>query len=159
MPAATVSIKIRYIGNTINAFASRWVISGLLLAAVCGCSTGERRSTVSTCQGDSLVDLPFAPELQEAIDRALEAGHGDDRLGISVAVKVPGYKLWAGVSGYSRPGTPVTSEMLFDVGSIAKNSMAALALKHAEEDLLDLDGRISQWLPNLTNVDNDITLR
>ena len=49
----------------------------------------------------SLPELPYAQELQEAIDQVLIT-HSDYDLGISAAVLVPGHKTWTGVSGYSQ---------------------------------------------------------
>ena len=104
-------------------------------------------------------DLPYAEELQIALDQALLDGQGEYDVGISAAVIVPGYKPWLGFSGNSHPGVPVTNDMLFNMGSIAKSFEAALALKLAEEGLLDLDQPISTWLPEHRNVDSGITLR
>lgn len=103
--------------------------------------------------------LPYAGELQIALDQALEAGQGPYNLGISAALIVPGYQSWLGTSGNSHAGVPVTPDMLFDIGSIAKNFEAALVLKLAEDGLLDLDDPLSVWLPPFPNVDCDITVR
>ena len=67
--------------------------------------------------------------------------------------------MWTGVSGFSHAEVPVTEDMLFDAGSIVKSMEAALALKYAEDGLLDLDAPISTWLPPLMHVDGDITVR
>ena len=107
----------------------------------------------------TLDDLPYAKELQIALDQALKDGQGEYDVGISAAVIVPGYKPWVGVSGSSHPGVPVTDDMLFNVGSIAKSFEAALALKLAEEGVLDLDEPISTWLPEHGKVDGRITVR
>jgi D-alanyl-D-alanine carboxypeptidase len=104
-------------------------------------------------------DLPYAAELQIALDQALLDGQGEYDLGISAAVIAPGYKPWVGVAGFSHPGVPVTDDMLFNMGSIAKSFEAALALKLAEEGLLDLDQPISTWLPEHGKVDSRITVR
>jgi D-alanyl-D-alanine carboxypeptidase len=49
--------------------------------------------------------------------------------------------------------------MLFDAGSVAKTFEAALALKLAEEGIINLDHSIHRWLPEVPNVDGEITLR
>jgi CubicO group peptidase (beta-lactamase class C family) len=110
----------------------------LLLSAIANlaaCARGSERSA----EQQALADLPFAQELQDALDRALREGQGDHDLGISAAVSVPGYRTWSGVSGNSQPGVPVTSDMLFDAGSIAKMFEAALVLRLAEQGALGLD--------------------
>jgi D-alanyl-D-alanine carboxypeptidase len=106
-----------------------------------------------------LAPLPYAGELQDALDEALQAGQGRHDLGLSAAVIVPSYQMWTGVSGNSQPGAPITPEMVFDVGSIAKTFEAALALRLAEQGKLDLDDPISRWLPAYKNVDGAITVR
>lgn len=121
---------------------------------------------IETCSPDvdrrqvkaNLPVLPYGAELQAAIEQALCTARVES-LGISVAVSVPGYRLWRGVSGYSHPGVPVTSGMLFDVGSIEKNFQAALVLKLAEEGRLFLDNPIGRYLPSLRHVDGTITIR
>lgn len=104
-------------------------------------------------------ELPFAQELQKALDRSLSASQGDYDLGISAAVSLPGFKRWSGVSGNSQPGVALSPDMLFDAGSIAKNFEAALVLKLLEQDVLHLDDPVSRWLPPIPNVDEEITIR
>ena len=55
-------------------------------------------------------------------------------LGISAAIIVPGHRIWTGASGYSHQRVPVTTDMLFIVGSIQKNFEAALVIKLSEDD-------------------------
>jgi len=124
--------------------ATLFVATGALAAAACRHSGGT---------------LPYAADLQSALERALHDGQGPYRLGISAAVIVPGYVPWVGVAGQSRPGAPITPDMLFNVGSVAKSLEASLALKLAEDGRLDLDAPISTWLPPHRNVDGRITVR
>ncbi len=128
---------------------------GVFLVTPSGCSRVAEES--STRQGPA--DLPYAEELQIALDQALEHGRGEYDVGLSAAVVAPGYKPWVGVSGDSHAGVPVTTDMLFNMGSIAKSFEAALALKLAERGALDLDRPISTWLPPHARVDGRITIR
>ena len=57
--------------------------------------------------------LPFAQELQNALDNGLEQYGGK---GISGAVIVPGYETWVGVSGVSHGTTAITPDTLFSAG-------------------------------------------
>lgn len=125
----------------------------LLISMICAlglssCNPGEQ----------DLPELPYAQDLQGAIDRVL-AAYPEYELGISAAVLLPGYRIWAGASGYSHPGVPIRTDMLFNVGSIQKNFEAALVLKLAEEGALSLDDPVSKYLPSYPNVDGSITIR
>jgi len=116
-------------------------------------------SRATTDTPTELPSLPYAAELQAAIDQVMAVHSEDFSLGISAAVVVPGYQTWTGVSGYSQPGVPITSDMLFNAGSVEKNFQAALVLKLVEEGALELDDPVSKYLPPLTNVDGRITIR
>jgi len=122
-------------------------------AAACVPVTKELHSRLK------LPDLPYAGELQAALELALQEAHGNYDLGISAAAVVPGYKPWSGVTGNSRPGIPLTADMLFNVGSVAKIFEAALALKLEEQGLLDLDAPLSTWLPAHPLIDGRISVR
>lgn len=126
------------------------ILSGLTL---CTCSPGRLREQTA------LPPLPFAQDLQEALDGALESGGSDHHIGISAAVIVPGYETWTGVSGNSQPGVPIAVDMLFDAGSVMKNFEAVLALRLVEQSVLNLDDPLSAWLPAYRNVDGTITIR
>lgn len=141
-----------------QAVMNRLIVSlGIILLSIVLTVAQQHPPTVPT--SDSLPELPFARELAEALDHALQSGQGEHNLGISVAVIVPGYALWTGTSGDSQPGVPITADMLFDAGSVMKNFEAVLALKLAEEGLFDLDDPLSDWLPEYHNVDGTITIR
>lgn len=131
------------------------VFFGITILAYAACSPAAQEPLLHPARAE----LPYAGELQAALDRVLEAGQGEYDLGISAAVIVPGYEPWLGVSGSSHPGVPLSRDMLFNVGSVAKSFEAALALQYAEEGLLDLDDPISTWLPEHDKVDGRITVR
>ena len=131
--------------------------SYLLMSIICSFGMMNCNSQPSYKE-QSLPELPFSQELQDAIDQVLNT-YSDYDLGISAAVLVPSNRIWTGVSGYSYPGVPITTDMLFSVGSIQKNFEAALVLKLAEDGVLSLDDPISKYLPTYPNVDGNITIR
>jgi D-alanyl-D-alanine carboxypeptidase len=98
----------------------------------------------------------LSEKLQEALDNALEASNG---IGVSVAVIMPDGDVTLCVSGISHPGTPISTDMLFDMGSAGKNLFAALILKLAEERILSLDDSLFHYLPPFPHVDSTITIR
>ncbi|MFC1934442.1 hypothetical protein ACFLXX_04810 [Chloroflexota bacterium] len=80
--------------------------------------------------------LPFAQELQDALDNAFQATNG---VGVSVAINVPEYQTWLGVRGISHPGTPIAPDILFDIGGTEKNFQSVLVLNLVEDGVLRLD--------------------
>ena len=94
--------------------------------------------------------------LQRVLDQVRRVS---STVGVSAAVVVRSQLVWTGVSGNSFPGTPITSGMYFDIGSVTKNFVAALVLKLAEEGLLSLEDPISRWLPSYNYVDGRVTTR
>ena len=135
-------------------FVGRLVlISVICYVGICSCRP------ITSHQESSSSELPFASELLGAINQVLPVKQNNYGLGISAAVAVPGYRTWTGVSGDSQPGTPINVDMIFDVGSIAKNFEAALTLKLVEGGTLSLDDPISSYLPAYPNVDGKITIR
>jgi D-alanyl-D-alanine carboxypeptidase len=102
------------------------------------------------------IDPRLADKLQTVLDSTLAA---TGTMGVSVAVIMPDGKLWTGVSGLSHPDTPITKDMLFDMGSTGKNLMAGLVLDLVDNGLLSLDEPISKYLPSFPNVDGKITIR
>jgi len=67
--------------------------------------------------------------------------------------------MWKGASGISHEGVLVTTDMLFDIGSIEKNFQATLALLLAEEGLISLDDPLKKWFPSYPHINGKITIR
>jgi len=101
-------------------------------------------------------ELPFAQELQQALENGLEQYGG---MGISAAVIVPGYEIWSGVSGVSYGSVLIDTDTLFSAGSINKMYTAVTILQLAEEGVLSLEDPINKWLPEYPQVDGSITIQ
>ena len=101
-------------------------------------------------------DTAYARKLQTALN-TLRANN--NIVGMSAAVYVPGQGVWKGASGISEPGVNVTPDMVFSVGSITKNFVAATILQLVDADSLTLNDRLYQWLPRYNNIDSNITIR
>ncbi len=127
----------------------------LLLSTVLALTAFSVSPAVSA-KPKSQPELPFTKKMQEVLVNGLKKYNGK---GISVAVIVPGYKPWVGVSGVSHDTTPIKPDTVFDAGSITKNFVAALTLRLVEEGLLALDDPLHKWLPDYPNIDNTITIR
>jgi len=121
------------------------VISILVILVLIGC-----------IQSEPTMDLPVEIALQKAMDESIiDSGVK----GVSAAIIFPDGKMWKGASGMSHEGVPVTTDMLFDIGSIEKVFQAALTLDLVEEGLISLDDPLEKWFPPYPNIDGKITIR
>jgi CubicO group peptidase (beta-lactamase class C family) len=99
---------------------------------------------------------PIHEALQAAMDESLK---NSGAIGVSAAIILPDSEMWKGASGISHEGVPVTTDMLFDIGSIEKNFQAAFALKLVEEGLISLYDPLEKWFPPYPNINGKITIR
>lgn len=79
--------------------------------------------------------------------------------GISASVRIPNHGTWNGVSGNSHPGTPITPDMQFGIGSNTKLMTGVIVLKLVEQQLLKLEDSVGQYLGSLPNIHPGITVR
>lgn len=101
-------------------------------------------------------DPVLASELQNKIDSIRTAGN---LKGISACIIYPGVGTWKGVTGISHTGFPITSDMEFGIGSNTKLFTGVLLLKLVENNIINLDDSIYQYVPNFNNVNPNITIR
>ena len=101
-------------------------------------------------------DLTVEDRMQGILDRGIKKHNIN---GVSATVIFPNGRIWNGVSGISHGNVPMRPDMLFAIGSVTKNVVAALTLKLVEEDLLLLEDPVSRWLPSFPYVDGQITIR
>lgn len=115
-------------------------------------------SAVTSVAGQPMREpgMPIGPELQAAMDGSLETSGA---IGVSAAVVFPGGETWAGTTGVSHAGVPLTTDMLFDIASVQKNLQAALTLKLTEEGVVALDEPVRKWLTPTPAIDGAITIR
>ena len=108
------------------------------------------------CNNDTTSSLTFPEKLQRALDVSLESGYG---IGVSAAVILSDGETWVGTSGISHGDTPITSDMLFAIGSAQKMFVGAAILQLAEEGKISLDDSLHEWLPPYPYVDSTITIK
>jgi len=98
--------------------------------------------------------------LEEKFQKTLNKGLQKYQVkGVSAAIKFPNQKILKVVSGISHDTISIKPDMLFAIGSITKNVVAALIMQLSEEGLLSLEDPLSKWLPIFPNVDSTITIR
>lgn len=99
---------------------------------------------------------PLAEQLQAALENGARKYDG---MGVSAVAVLPNGETWLGVSGKSHDTVAVKPDMLFAIGSITKNVVAALTLQLAAEGKLSLEESLHKWLPKYPKVDSTITIR
>ena len=102
------------------------------------------------------IDSLLAHRMQNTIDSMCLATNVK---GMSACVLYPGKGIWKGVSGISHNGQPITSEMLFGIGSNTKLFTGVLLLKLAQNNVIKLDDSISKYLPTYNYINPHITIR
>ena len=98
----------------------------------------------------------LANKLQNIIDSVKTARN---LKGISACVIYPGMGTWKGVTGFSHSGIPINSNMEFGIGSNTKLFTGVLLLKLAENNLIQLDDSLHEYLPPYNNINPNITIR
>ena len=81
-----------------------------------------------------------------------------DVAGLSASVIVDG-EQWTGVVGRNTATEPVNDELKFAIGSVSKSIVAACILHMVENGELDLEDQVGQFLPPITYVNPQATIR
>ena len=110
-------------------------------------------SALTSCSRDT---RPLDQRLTEALDARLRQF---GVRGASAAVILPDGSAHPIVGGLSHDTVPIRADMLFAIGSITKNVVAALVLRLAEEGVLSLEDPLHRWLPTYPRIDSTITIR
>ena len=144
-------------------FASRPTIVAVAALLVAGC--GERSPQTPTACGPSGSPAPDGrrgvdPAAARRLQHTLDHVRREQEVPGAAAAVVIGECVWVGASGLADVHTrePVRAETLFQVGSITKTFLAALVLKLAEDGVLGVDDRLSNWVPTFPD-SRRITLR
>ncbi|MBN2412975.1 beta-lactamase family protein [candidate division KSB1 bacterium] len=99
---------------------------------------------------------PIEERLQKVLDKGIKKYNVN---GVSAAILFPNEKIWTGVSGISHDSVSMNPDMLYAIGSITKNVVAALTMKLVEENAISLNDPLSKWLPEYPYIDGNITIR
>ncbi len=101
-------------------------------------------------------DCSLEEQIQDVLDRTILKYN---ERGVSTAIIIQDSIKFSMVSGISHDSVSMKPDMLFAIGSVTKNFVAALTLKLVEENKLSLDDPLSRWLPTYPNVNSTITIR
>jgi D-alanyl-D-alanine carboxypeptidase len=99
----------------------------------------------------------LAARLEKALERAKTSLHLP---GVEATVLFPDGSSWTGTLGYADVAEKrrVTATTPFAIASVTKTFTAALILRYVDQGQLDLDDRLSRWVPDWPNAKR-ITIR
>ena len=104
---------------------------------------------------DKALDDATAAALQGVLDRAVSRGAPD-----AIAAVITPAGTWTGAAGIGGPdGRAATQEDMFSLASLTQVFTAALVMRLAEQDQIDLDAAISTYLGDLEVDTNGATVR
>jgi D-alanyl-D-alanine carboxypeptidase len=134
-----------------------WLLASVAAVTVGACGGHKQTSPAGRAQPQAHV----APELARKLQRVLDQQRTFFRLpGAAAAVVIPGKGSWSGGSGLAdrATGAPVTASTPFEIASITKAFVGALAVKLAQQGRVSLDEPLRTTLPDWPYADR-ITLR
>ncbi len=99
----------------------------------------------------------LAAKLQEKLDELMISN--PNTKGMSAGVYVPGQGPWYGTGGSSHNNVPITSSMKMGLASNSKLFTSVVMLLLAEKNIINLDDKLSKWLPKYNNIDENATIR
>jgi len=126
---------------------SRWILAGLAFTfAVCGCTFDITTAVVPPTEAwdRGLNTHPDSSVFQALLDRYVREGIP----GVVMLVRTPA-GVWNGAAGYARLETadPMLPTHVFHAASVTKMYIAAAVLLLGEDGSIDVDAKISEYLP------------
>lgn len=128
-----------------NALILIGVLSGLL---ACN-SNGKKHETIKT---------GVKATLTETLDTVLEANLTDEDPGLIISVWQNDVNLYTGMKGVAKPNMPIKDHTQFRLASISKTFTAIAILKLYEQGLINLNDSILEYLPELDQSWQGITI-
>jgi D-alanyl-D-alanine carboxypeptidase len=101
-------------------------------------------------------------KLDSLLSRTLDSMHNLlGNKGMGAAVQIPNGAIWSGGVGVSsqNPTVEVSTEHIFNIGSVNKTITAACILQMADEGLLSLDDSLHHWLDTFNFINPNINIR
>ena len=120
---------------------------------------------VATAVGAGCSERPPAPDTTTAgnaeVDALFAQWDVPGSPGCGLAIAQGGELVYSRGYGYANLdyGIPITPDSVFDVASVTKQFSAASIVMLAQEGRLSLDDNVRQWLPELPEFDQPITLQ
>lgn len=153
-PAVSAPLRLRAMSHTA---AVALLLAGLgapppAHAQAAGAASGARRSATSLVVPDSV---------EAAVDKVFAAYDGTRAPGCAVGVVRNGTLVLA--KGYGMAdldhGIPIRPTTAFEIASVSKQFTAAAVVLLEQDGVLSLDDPLRRWLPELSSVPREVTLR
>lgn len=102
----------------------------------------------------------YTPHIKASSQDVLDGAINADEPGCSAAVGVEGKVIWSGVRGIAdlASGAKITTDTVFDIASVSKQFTATAILLLVEAGKLTLDDPISQYVPELPDWAQTVTV-
>ncbi|HKK60995.1 MAG TPA: serine hydrolase domain-containing protein [Bacteroidales bacterium] len=117
-----------------------------------------------SCDNNTLVHAQVSSAAGDGISSALELAleewvTPDFHYGVSAAIIFEDGTEWVKSAGTEKPGSSLETGHLIWIASITKTMTGAIILQLADEGRLSLEDPVSKWLPEMENINPEITIR
>jgi CubicO group peptidase (beta-lactamase class C family) len=128
---------------------------GLLLVTAAGC---RMPATDAESAPSASMSVSVDPAQAAAVDQVVKDVMASQHLRAAIVkVSVGGREVITKAYGQSMPGVPATTDMHFRNGAVAISYVAIALLQLVDEGVVNLDDKVSTWLPDLPYGD-EVTL-
>lgn len=124
-------------------------LAGMALLAACSGPAWDPSDQSSS------VDPAKADEARQVVEKAMA---DYDLRAVVLRITQDGKNVLTQAWGESMPGVPATTDMHFRDGAVAISHVATVLLQLADEGVVSLDDRLSQYLPDVNHAD-EVTLQ
>ena len=114
--------------------------------------------TACDSEKDETIEIELQPTLAETLDKALDVNIAEDEPGMIVAVWQNGTLLYTGMKGLAREGMKINETTGFLLASVSKTFTAIATLQLYEQNLIQLEDSIVDYLPELSDTWRGITI-
>lgn len=111
---------------------------------------------------NSVRSQTLTPQLDTLLRNTLDSMHQVlNNKSLSAAIQLNDSTSWSYATGISElsPLVNVTTDHVYEVGSVTKTMTSAAVLELVDQGILHLDDSLYHWLPTMNYIDSNITIR
>jgi CubicO group peptidase (beta-lactamase class C family) len=83
----------------------------------------------------------------------------EEMMGSAISIMFSDNSIWSSAHGYHGSSTPLTTDMLYDMGSSSKTMIASLIFMLEDEDLLSIEDTIYSYITPIQNIPFGIRIK